>query len=65
MKIVPYRPREWGWPWILAGILWPVAGRLLNGTWPPPEIFLEAIIVILFGVLAAPALKRIIKDGLK
>lgn len=49
----------------MAGILWPVAGRLLNGTWPPPEIFLEAIIVILFGVLAAPALKRIIKDGLK
>lgn len=59
----PYPPREWGWLWIGAGIFWPVEARLIDGAWPAGAVFVVSAIVILFGVIGEPAIKRIILEA--
>lgn len=66
MKIGPYPLREWGWLWIVVGIFWPTVTWLADGARPPAALFVASIIAVVFGVIVAPAIKRIaLKDGIK
>jgi hypothetical protein len=55
-----YPLREWNWVFIALGVLWVPGARLVEGAWPPPVMFLFGALAISFGIVAAPALSRII-----
>lgn len=57
MKFRLHPLRDWGWLWIALGILWPIIERVANGVWPSPGLFAISILLIVFGAIAAPAIK--------
>lgn len=55
-----YSLRDWAWLWIALGILWPLIERAAEGAWPSASLFALSLLLIVFGAIGAPLIKRLL-----
>ena len=64
MKLGLYPLREWGWLWIILGVVWSAAPLVMEHAPPDPLFVLLSVLAIAFGVLGWPAMQRLRKGQL-
>ncbi len=62
MKLQIYPMREWGWMWISLGIFGTLAPYAVEREFPGFIFVVFSVALILFGILAWPALQRSQRD---
>lgn len=62
MKLQVYPVREWGWVWIVLGIFGTLAPYGVEGRFPGFIFPVFSVVLILFGIFAWPALRRMQGD---